>query len=347
MSWFTYQQSLEQLNESRKESEGTTLSFGVPYLDEALGGLPRSSLLLLGARTGVGKTQLVTQIAHANAAAGKRVHFFALEAEPHEIQGRMKYQMLAAYWYSRPELRAVHKDISLSYLAWHSGKYQDRFEVIEKEIDAFLQPAYANLTTYYRDNNDFTVPWFKSQFESIRHKTDLVIVDHLHYFDFDDESENRALKGAMKAIRDCALLSQKPVILVAHLRKRDRGSNGLMPELDDFHGSSDLTKIATDVVLLAPSSIGGSNGHWSTLMRVAKCRRDGSRNRYMGITSFSTAEMKYDDKYLLSKYFEGQEDLEIIESRSELPDWAVSANVPPMNAPRPSRNMSRKDYSRD
>lgn len=335
-----YQQSLEQLAKHRA-SLGGSLSFSVPYLDDALDGLPRSSLLLIGARTGVGKTQLVTQIAHANAAQGKRVHFFALEAEPNEIQARMKYQLLAAYWHSRPELRAEHKGITLNYMAWHAGRYGNSFAKIEDEIEQFLQSAYKSLFTYYRDKNEFTVAWFKRQFEMIRDETDLVIVDHLHYFDFDDESENRALKGAMKAIRDCALIAQKPVILVAHLRKRDRGSAGLMPELDDFHGSSDLTKIATDVVLLAPGK-SGKQGHWSTLMRVAKCRRDGSRTRYMGLANFCSTELKYDDKYLLSKYFEGQEELDLLQYRADMPYWATNVQI----STQPMRG-GRKDWQND
>lgn len=332
----TLPQNLDRLDE-RSSSQTKNLSLGVPFMDDALGGLPRSSLLVIGARSGVGKTQLVTQIAFANAAEGKRVHFFALEAEPSEIEGRMKYQLLAQYWRSRPELRAKHPNLHLSYRDWHAGLYRGKFDEVQAEITAFLKAAYSNLHTYYRDKNDFSIARFKKLFESVQGESDLIIIDHLHYFDTDDENENRSLKNIVKAIRDCGLLGGIPVILVAHLRKRDRMSKCLMPEIDEFHGSSDLTKIATDVVLLSPMK-GGKNGHWATLMRVAKCRRDGEANRFMGVVMYSTQELKYDDKYRLSKFFDGQEELDVIQYHSDLPYWAKNASV---STPAAGGNIAR------
>ena len=60
----------------------------------------------------------------------------------------------------------------------------------------------------------------------------------------DDPNENRAVKNIVKRIRDVSLAIGVPVIVVAHLRKKDRIPRPLAPDLDDFHGASDITKIA-------------------------------------------------------------------------------------------------------
>ncbi len=50
---------------------------------------------MLGAKTGIGKTALATITALHNCQQGKRVHYFALEAEEREIERRMKFQIIA------------------------------------------------------------------------------------------------------------------------------------------------------------------------------------------------------------------------------------------------------------
>jgi replicative DNA helicase len=56
--------------------------FGVTYLDAALKGICPNDLILIGATSGAGKTELCAQIARINAKLGKRVNYIALEAEP-------------------------------------------------------------------------------------------------------------------------------------------------------------------------------------------------------------------------------------------------------------------------
>jgi replicative DNA helicase len=93
----------------RTQQGASCLTFGVQFLDEAVGGIYSNDLVLYGAKTGIGKTQLATITAMANAANGKRVHFFALEAEQHEIERRIKYQILTCS--SNPFERIIQASI--------------------------------------------------------------------------------------------------------------------------------------------------------------------------------------------------------------------------------------------
>ena len=79
---------------------------------------------------------------------------------------------------------------------------------------------------------------------------DLIVVDHLHYVDGDDdENEHKSLGDTVKAIRDVSLRIGRPIVLIAHLRKRDARAKQLVATLDDFHGSSNVVKICTQAII--------------------------------------------------------------------------------------------------
>ena len=215
--------------EDRLANAKGILTFGVPYLDHALGGITRGDLVLLGAKSGVGKTSLATIISLANCQQGKRVHYFALEAEEREIERRMKFQILANLYYSTRRVR-----VPIRFQDWYNGRLDAELGPLEDEADRELATVLANLNTYYRTES-FTSQDFREQFEAITKETDLVILDHFHYIDDDDKDENKSAKHSVKQIRDCVLRARKPVIIVAHVRKSDRRNDTLVPAtLEDF-----------------------------------------------------------------------------------------------------------------
>jgi len=63
--------------------------FGMPLLDMATGGMEPGHVVIIAARTSVGKTAAAIQFAYHNAAAGKRVAFFSLEMKAHELVKRL------------------------------------------------------------------------------------------------------------------------------------------------------------------------------------------------------------------------------------------------------------------
>lgn len=314
--------------ELRRKLGAQCLTYGVQFLDENLGGIYSNDLCLYIAKSGLGKTHLATLTAMANARAGKRVHFFALEAEPNEIERRIKYQMLAEAFF-KSGIRKEFPGIHLSYLDWYYGKLE-QLERMETEIESVFKELYPSLWTYYRSAGDFTVQDFEKKFLAIQDQTDLIICDHVHYFDSDDENENRALKTTVKKIRDLALLAGKPVVLVAHVRKSERRIKQVVPSLDDVHGSSDITKIATKVIALAPCpQAAGQGNRWPTYIRAAKCRVDGSRTKFVGLVGFNADTNAYERDYFLGRLSPGEDEFEGIRSFNEMPYWAKAAKVMP------------------
>jgi replicative DNA helicase len=279
--------------EKRRNGRQGLLSFGISFLDDALLGIMPSDLILLGAPSGTGKTQICTNIALTNLEAGKRVHFIALEADEFEIERRLKFQIIARKYFSQSEIKL---GCSLVYDRWLLGDFTEKLASFEIEAIGEMQ-EYKNLFVHYK-TKDFGLTDLTESIISNAENSDLFIIDHAHYFDLDDDNENRAIKKLMKTIRSLALEENKPIILVAHLRKRDRGNPDLVPDMDEFHGSSDLAKIATRVITISPGKA-TQKGTFETFFRVPKNRINGGITRVIARMIYNPEKGSYEDLYRL------------------------------------------------
>lgn len=313
--------SMERERIERIERSKNTLSTGVRYLDLALGRIWPNDLIIVGAKTGAGKSELVTSVAATNVAQGKRVHFFALEAEQDEIARRLKYRLIAnKYWNgSNSEMARANK--SMNYTDWYDGKLDQYLGKIEEEVEREVKEKFKNFYTFYRKSEDFGLNELKAQIIAAKNNTDLIIIDHLHYIDFEDSNENKAIADITKEIRGLALYGGKPIILVAHLRKTDRRHKTLIPDLDDFHGTSNIAKIATKAVLIGPCYDPMERAsQYATYMRVAKNRTDGARCRFIAKCIWDASKNAYEPKFELSNTTFDDQTFEALDP-SQMPDW--------------------------
>jgi replicative DNA helicase len=305
----------------RLELASRILSFGVDFLDAALGGVFPRDMVLLGAKTGLGKTTLASIIAETNAEKGKRVHYFALEAEDKEIERRIKFRVLSQLVF---KLGKAGPHIGrINYLDWYAGKLEPITGMYEAHADDLLTKKYGTLKTFY-PRGDFTADDLVKAFLSIQDETDLIILDHIHMVDYDDANENRGIKAIVKKLRDVALDVGKPVVVVAHLRKTDRRSKYIVPDLDDFHGTSDLVKLVTKAVIIAPAYDQVSDhGHlWNTYIHPAKCRSEGSRTKYIGLVAFNVRTGRYEPEFEIGRATNNDEQFEHVPN-DKIPSWAV------------------------
>lgn len=293
------------------------LRFGIEFLDEALRGIFPDDLILLGAPSGAGKTQICCNLALANIEDGKTVHYFALEAAEFEIERRLKWPLVMERYYSdeqRPRLGRIE------YTDWLLGKYGVELQQYETEAAEFFEKAFKTLHLHYKSER-FDISTLIEGVLSCSAETDLILIDHAHYFDFDDDNENRAMKALAKTIRTLALEEGRPIVLVAHLRKRDKQNDELVAGLDEFHGSSDLYKIATRVITVAPGRP-TQGGDYETYFRVAKNRLDGGVTRYLGRQLFSPKRGGYEKGYKLGWANQTRKEGFAEIDSSLLPSWA-------------------------
>jgi hypothetical protein len=297
----------------RQELVRRELPFHVAFLDDILRSLLPNDLILLGAETGAGKTEV-----------GKHVFYFALEAEHREIERRDKYAILCDLVLERKP----HRIGEMNYPDWYRGRCDDLVVGLDAIADEIVAERRCTLHTYYRGSK-FDHKDIKRLFLAIQTQADLIILDHLHYVDIEDENENRGFKTTIKMIRDVALGIGKPVILIAHLRKRDSRSKSIVPHIEDFHGSSDIIKVVTHSIMLAPArSVPSSKpGISNTFMYVPKDRHGGSTG-LVALCEFDRRRKTYADHYTLGR--PNGDEFEPL-GTSEAPRWAKRHQ--PLSAP--------------
>lgn len=315
----TTPERLAEEREHRLELARRVMPFNITYLDDCCLGIYPTDLIVLCAASGAGKTTVAALLAQLAASQGRRVHFFALEAHRSEIEQRMLFREICHVLAERGgELWG------LTFALWMYGRAPQVTPDIEEEARCRLAEQARGLKTFYRERR-FTPEDITRLFLAVQNETDLIVLDHLHYIDSDDRDENRALKAATKAIRDAALDMEKPVVVVAHMRKKDARKPRLIPEMDDVHGSSEVVKIATKVVMLAPARdrMSSEPGIANTYMQVIKDRFAGTTG-IAALLQYDLRTLRYRDPYTLGRLnFAGNEFVEL--SPKQKPRWATHA----------------------
>lgn len=301
-----------------------SIPFGVSYLDDALGGILPNDLMLIGARTGRGKTELATSLALNASSKSKRVVFFALEADRWEIHRRMKYRRLLQL-YHQHYANQTQSFRFPRYREWLMQGYWPEWDALEKEAEQELRLQTYDLTVVYKGEK-YSVDDFVADMEALSLETDLFIVDHLHYFDILGTSETEGLKRAAHAVRNAAVFHSKPVILLAHLRKGERLSGAALPGLDDFHGHSDIAKVATMALLMSPvptEKIPPGMTNFPTYFHLAKARSASEATPFVAIHGFDLKKNSYTERYHLERANFTDEPTPL--KNDEIPVWAKNA----------------------
>lgn len=235
----------------------------LPFLNEALIGISPSELVVIGSDTGIGKTHLANHITQENAKAGRKVYLFSLEGHEDEVVNRWKWQIICREYYKNP------RGIELSYQKYAMNLMSG---IDEEEATANEEISkIADKVQIFDRSVQLDVNVLTQQLNLIK-DAELVVIDHLHYFNMlDDKSESESITQIMRAIKDLTDIYKIPVVLVSHLRKRNKE---FLPDNDDLHGSSNIAKIASTCILVSsdPENHDLGAGLYSTIFRVSKSR---------------------------------------------------------------------------
>lgn len=302
----------------RMKLAARALHYHIPFLDDALRVILPHDLVLLGAEPGLGKTELALSIAQATVMAERRAAYFALEAEPLELERRLKFGYISARAYER-NLEGKHE---LNYVDWYIGNCDHVVGDLNEEAERWFLSKLGGLLTFYRGEK-FGQEDLTKRILEVHKRVDLIVVDHLHYVDLDaDTNEARAVGALIKAIRDISLRIGKPILLVAHLRKKDERLKKVIPSIYDFHGSSEITKVCTQAITIARANfIDPPKWYVSpTLMSVLKDRRAGA-TPLVALTMYDRRTRSYEDKYSLGRLIKGGTEWEQLKP-GEDPSWA-------------------------
>lgn len=314
-------ETYEQFRLRRELKAARQIPFSIRFLKDAFISIMPNDLILIGAKTGAGKTQIGTALALDAAKHCTSVHYFALEADKEEIEDRLVYSELATIFF-KEKWNVRFPWVQMRYSTFHSANLPKELAPLEKQAFTNVKNKTSGLNTIYKDKF-YTVDDFVRDFQGVKDESRLVIIDHLHFFDLGkNEKEYEGLRRAIKTIRAAAMDHDVPIILLAQLRKGESKSAGL-PSIDDFHGHSDIVRTATSVLLLsrAPQT---ERSKVPTYVQIAKARHAGDTVGYAGVLNYDLETGSYEREYQIARV-SGSGEPKILGAKGEMPLWAKSA----------------------
>lgn len=208
----------------------TGLGTGLVDLDEALGGLAATDLVIIAGRPSMGKTALATTIARNVAGAGKSVGFFSLEMSDEQQAQRI----LAG------ETGVSANDQRRGNIGAHA---------MASLIDAASRVK--DLPLYIDDSPGLSVPQVRARAIRLqrRHGLALLVIDYLQLM-VGGKAENRVqeVSAITKALKELAKSLRVPVVALSQLSRAVESREDKRPQLSDLRESGTIEQDA-DVVM--------------------------------------------------------------------------------------------------
>ena len=207
------------------------MSTGLRQLDRITNGFEAGQLIVIAARTSMGKTVLAENIARHNASHGKKVRFQSYEMTPRELALRAMSAM--------GEIdHGMLKRGELSQAEWgEMGVSMGAYSSMPMTIDC----------------DSIGVNRIAARCRSQKRKTglDMLVVDHLLLMPRpnkkNDASELGDISGALKRL---AMELKIPIILVCQLNRNTEHRADAKPKLSDIKASGDIEQDAD--IIIAP-----------------------------------------------------------------------------------------------
>lgn len=238
------------------EETGSALSVGpveIPHiltgfiaLDDFLGGLQRSDLIILGARPSQGKTSLALNIAR-NAAVNQKacVALFSLEMSRQAVIQRLLSS----------EAGVDSKTVRL-------GVYTEEEERRIMEASGILSDA----PIYIDDSPQLRVVEMRSKARRLHFEQniDLVIVDYLQLMQGDRRSDNRVqeVSEITRGLKALARELDVPVLAISQLSRAVVGRASHKPQLSDLRESGSIEQDADVVIFISRDELNFTEEEW-------------------------------------------------------------------------------------
>lgn len=216
------------------------ITSGFSAIDDYLsGGFHDGELVVIGARTGVGKSAVMLDMALSALAKGKRVAFFSLEMSRKLIEHR-RIANVSGVPLFRITRNAINSNdanrIAISHEhfpfdSWHVFDTVHTLEDIQSEIMRLKSTS----------------------------GIDIVYVDYLQIIDSEQKSENRTVEVGKisKSLKRLAMKADIPVVTASQIKRLSPGERDRMPILSDLRESGSIEQ-DSDVVLFLHAESGDS-----------------------------------------------------------------------------------------
>ena len=206
------------------------LPTGLGRLDQYIGGLNKSDLILLAARPGMGKTAMALNIAlHAAKKSQKTVVIFQLEMSREQLATRM-----------------LSGEALVDSRKLRMGNLDDEDWRRMAGATSILNP----MNILIDDNSGISVAEMKAKCRRLGSDLGLIVIDYLQLMRSPRSSENRVQEVAeiTRSLKIMAKELQVPVMCCAQLSRGPEGRQNKRPMLSDLRESGSIEQDA-DIVL--------------------------------------------------------------------------------------------------
>lgn len=239
--FMSYDELLKRWMEFRRSINiSSVCKYWVKWLDDYIWWILPDELVVIGARSWVGKSELAYNIAVTNAGRNKKVMLFSLEWNIEE-----------------PALRHLQREIS-NKTEIRPVEYRFNTKNIDNlEDEAALripQSIKDNLLVFRKDDIP-NLNLLKQLIMQAKEDVDLIVIDHLNYIQLNSDNENKEVGEIMRELKRITDIIKKPVILVSHVRKPWSKESEQPPTMYDLYGSSNVAKEATTVIMISKSDL--------------------------------------------------------------------------------------------
>jgi replicative DNA helicase len=199
--------------ESKRERDLPGLTLTIHGLDVATTGIRDGQLVILGGRSGEGKSAFAMQIALKNAIDGVPVAIFSLELTREQILHRM-WAQYAHFWLASNGLR-IFEPVPFQRIRKPRSLEESEWTVLKKFKDAVDDlPIYVDATSTLSIRQLVA----RAQLMVRRHRVGLIVVDYLQVIDAPGENERERLTKISNALRALAK-EGVPVLALSQLSR--------------------------------------------------------------------------------------------------------------------------------
>lgn len=232
----TIAETFDKINEAfNSDGALTGITTGFRDINNMLGGMQRSDMLLLAARPSVGKTALGVNMAYNSAKAGKKVAVFSLEMSRSQILQR---------------ILSMESMVPLQDII--SGKIsQDDFKLLFAATGKI-----AKLDMYVDDTPSISITELRSKVKRLKlelKELDLVVIDYLQLMTTDAkrvESRQQEVSNISRGLKALAKELNIPVLALSQLSRKSEERGDKRPMLSDLRESGAIEQDADVVMML-------------------------------------------------------------------------------------------------